>query len=144
MKTSEAHSKHDKFAIFAYVDEVLAYFSMALGGSIALHGAFLFELPTLEIWTRWLGAGTTFVALCGSIAIAILLRNMRRRSWTPHDTLLLSVLAMLSLGWYCALVGLAHSVKVTNSGHEQADTSFASSGQPCLAVSHYARPSRSI
>ena len=103
-----ARRNADTFPWIAYADELLAHLSIALSGPIAVQGFFVFEMRSLGTWARWLGAVTALLSPGVGIAVAVLLRQMRRRAWSPYDTLHLAVVATACLGWFCAQVSLSH------------------------------------
>jgi hypothetical protein len=98
----------DRFPRVAYVDELLAHLAIALSGAIAVQGAVLFEMHGINTFARWLGAISAALSPGVGLAIAVLLRQMRRRAWSPYDTLQVAVMASACLGWFCTQVALSH------------------------------------
>jgi hypothetical protein len=117
-----ARFNDDTLSKFACANEILGYSSIALSGAITVHGILLFDGAVQMVWLRWLGADAAITSLCVGIATAALLRNLRRRDRMPQDTLYLFALMLLSLGWFCTLVGLAHSMNGADANRERVGT----------------------
>jgi len=99
----------DRFPRLAYVDELLANLAIALSGAIAVQGAVLFEMPGVNGETHWLGALSAVLSPGLGLATAALLRQMRRRAWSPYDTVQVAVMAGACLGWFCTQLALSHA-----------------------------------